>query len=403
MEKGQHMVKERIYDKILAAGIVVAMVFSVAQIHMVVALEEETEKDKYTAISFLPEHFPTEVVVQEDEEDVVFSMSVTVKLEEADVEIPELELIPELPEYPYGEETPCGEDADYEGYNAGDIAGDENYGNDDTSYDSSDYGDVGYDVGYDSYASDDGAEGDVSGGYAEGYGAENGADVGETVTIDDTPVPLASHMAVEALLQSAEGVVLLWYQDDVRRTDRGFVYIDIGSFYEYAYTTNMELRFDVVAPEIAGTWELRAYASEDVFRSPYTLNLFVGYIPIMPIIGQVSYVNSAEALAYAWAYSGDIKIILTDSFTMAEMLTIDAGRHVIIIADGLEERILTAANNQGHFFIRGGTLTLGVSGGAADASNDFVLQGQSSNQASGAVQMTGTSTFNMRGGTIVWQ
>lgn len=211
------------------------------------------------------------------------------------------------------------------------------------------------------------------------------------------------------LVSGNTDVELWWYQNGVRRADKGVVSINASSVQDFAAPTKVDLNFDVADRADSGTWTLRAYNGANYVQSPYALNLQVGsYLSIMPISGTIRYVYDEASLAIAWATPGSITIVLTDSFTMGGMRTVANNRHVTIISDGLANHTVTAANNARHFFVQNfGTLTLGVAGDTTASGNNFTLQGQGLvSDHGGSISLTGSVSgntggiLNMYGGTI---
>ncbi|MCL2407460.1 MAG: hypothetical protein FWC95_05970, partial [Defluviitaleaceae bacterium] len=205
-------------------------------------------------------------------------------------------------------------------------------------------------------------------------------------------------------------ISLWWYQNGVRRTDKGVTFLFADS------TSRADLWFDYVSPSDTGEWTLRAYNGESYTQSPYTLNLTIEeFIPIMPLSGARHYVGNDVALSALLPITDDITIVLTDSFTMPNTITIPINRHVTLISDGLGEHILTAPSNSRHFNVMapgagsttnvGGNLTLGELNN--EGANSFVLQGNGSvSGGGGSINFEGVGSntpsgiLTMYGGTI---
>jgi len=197
-------------------------------------------------------------------------------------------------------------------------------------------------------------------------------------------------------VSESEKIELWWYQDGVRRADKGASYVYAAPL-GFANETPVDLQFDAVSPTDAGVWTLRAYIDSDFTQSPYVLNLMVEpVISIMPLSGTVHYVGEPQELTDAWNYSGDITIVLTDSFQMASNLNV-GNRHVTIISDGYDTHILTAAVEVRHFLVpSNGELTLGVFGDTACAGNNFILAGGAGGPAGGSAP----NVASVNGGSI---
>jgi len=208
-------------------------------------------------------------------------------------------------------------------------------------------------------------------------------------------------------------LALWWYQDGVRRTDKGVTYISADN------TSAIDLKFDFVTLADAGEWTLRVYDGNNYTESPYMLSLQVDFngediISIMPLAGTLHYVADETELEALLPITEDITIILTDSFTMLNTIIIPHYRHVTIISDGVDEHVLTAPPNSRHVFIPHATAASGSSAGIltlgadnnADA-NSFILMGNGvvsgvggSISFEGFGQNASGGILNMYGGTI---
>jgi len=460
------MSKGQVFNKVIAMVLVIVLVIGFAPAYRIAAVEQSsvyqpiesvTPDNNFAdntdiAVSFYPGHFPAEAIVQDGDEDVVFSMYVTAELRSSDYLVPPTESRPDSPDYPYVDEPeygdyPYDDESEYDNYTA--------------DYEPENYAPpYGEDFNYDNYhESDSGAEYYIADdavplAYATQYDIlqklgeffekliEHQSGKAELLRyqdgvwhieeypdsnnraeryIADDAVPLAYAPDSEFVGAELVEVELWWYQDGLRRTDKGVTYITVYNTYASAALIKAELRFDVITLECAGTWDLRAYVNSSVIRSPYTLNLIIeDYISIMPLSGPINFVNSPQTLADAWGYSGDITIILTGSFEMAlqptgsafSALRVVAGRHVTIISDGLDNHTITAPLNQRHFIVNdGGTLTLGDANDRSfdNPYNNFTLQGQGivpmanlggGNSGGGSIALIGAARLNMHGGTI---
>jgi len=333
---------------------------------------------KNITVSFAPEYFPAESIVQ-DGDAIAFNMLVTVVSDNSDLLLQEEPLS--------SSNTPNDNIAEGE---ADEISNNNQVDNIDNEI-SLDFENDNpkYDI-QNPYELTDGEE------YVETIPSYELSSTGLFDSVLSL-VFMQTHAAAPGATESKSGKIeLWWYQDGVRRADKDASYIYTAP-HGFANETQVNLHFDAISSTDAGAWSLRAYIDSGFTQSPYILNLVVEpAVSIMPLSGMVHYVGAPQELADAWSSFGDITIVLTDSFQMASNLNV-GNRHVTIISDGYDTHTLTAAAGVRHFLVpSNGELTLGVFGDTACMGNNFILAGGTGGPAGGSAP----NVASVNGGSI---
>jgi len=241
--------------------------------------------------------------------------------------------------------------------------------------------------------------------------------------IEDVPPPLTASFPDDFARAMPYGSVLtdgsatfLWYQDGVRRADKGVttIYAELGA----ARLIPVILDFENVAVDDAGTWALRVYDSNGGFvESPYSLNLEVN-MPARVFAGRVYSVDSMADLRNMPNF-GEFMLSLTDSFEVTGA-TIDIPEGTNVTINGNGYTITFSGNDVALFTVSNATLNLenitlqGIQGttvmrtgvavnadGVFEMRHGSTIQHFRANNEQGAVTVNSNGRFYLMGGSLL--
>ena len=203
---------------------------------------------------------------------------------------------------------------------------------------------------------------------------------------------------------TASDIILTWYQDGQRRGDMGHTVIPNprhSGLDPESPAVRVQLRFDTVWATDGGVWTLRGFYDGSQFvESPYSLDLTVAPLGIMPLNHNVNSWGGLGGLVEAVSSSGSGNVTLTGPITGTAQLTIERSLTLDLAGHALD---ITTGNNESSIYINSGiTLTITDSGGTGNLNVINTVIGLNVSAFHTGINTAG-ATLIINGGTITAQ